>query len=183
MMAKLRWIIALIVLIWTIEIVNWTIDHRLSQNGIVPRTVQGLVGIPLGPFLHGSITHLALNTVPLLVLGGFVILRGMRVFLQTSAIIVLVGGALLWLFGRSAAHVGASVLIFGYFGYLVALGWYDRNIESFIVAVITILLYGGLVWGILPSAGHVSWEGHLFGLIAGIIAARLTTNRHSQLRR
>ena len=107
----------------------------------------------------------------------------MRVFLQTSTIIVLVGGALLWLFGRNAAHVGASVLIFGYFGYLVALGWYDRNIESFIVAVITILLYGGLVWGILPSAGQVSWEGHLFGLIAGIIAARLTTNRHSKLRR
>ena len=179
MMENLRWVMVFIILIWAIELVNWSFGHRLSQFGVIPRTVQGLVGIPLGPFLHGSIAHLALNTVPLLVLGGLVVLRGLRVFLQTSALIILGSGAMLWLLGRNASHVGASVLIFGYFGYLVARGWYDRKIDSFIVAAITILLYGGLVWGVLPSAGHVSWEGHLFGLIAGVIAARLTTNRHS----
>ena len=182
-MENLRWIIGFIVLIWAIEMVNWILGHRLSQFGIIPRTVQGLIGIPLGPFLHGSITHLALNTVPLFVLGGFVVLQGLRVFLQTSTLIILIGGALLWLLGRSAAHVGASVLIFGYFGYLIARGWYDRKIDSLIVATVTILLYGGLVWGVLPSAGPVSWEGHLFGLVAGIIAARLTKKRNTVLRR
>ena len=174
----MRWVIGFIALLWAIEIVNWATGHRLSQYGVIPRTAQGLIGIPLGPFLHGSVTHLALNTIPLLILGGLVILRGLRIFIKTSAFVVIVGGTLLWMFGRSAAHVGASVLIFGYFGYLVALGWYDRKIESFIVTVITILLYGGLVWGILPSAGRVSWEGHLFGMMAGIIAARFTANRH-----
>ncbi len=175
MRENLRWVIGFIVLIWAIELVNWTLDHRLSQFGIIPRSAQGLIGIPLGPFLHGSIAHLALNTVPLLVLSGLVILQGLRVFLQTSIFIVLAGGALLWLFGRSASHVGASVLIFGYFGYLIARAWYARRIDSLIVAAITVVLYGSLIWGVLPSTGQVSWEGHLFGLIAGVIAARLTT--------
>jgi len=84
-----------------------------------------------------------------------------------------VGGGCLWLFGRASYHVGASGLIFGYFGFIVARGWFYKSISSIVVAFITLFLYSGILWGLLPVFPHVSWEGHLFGLIAGILGARL----------
>jgi membrane associated rhomboid family serine protease len=144
----------------------------------VPRTLTGLVGIPLSPFLHGSFAHLSLNTLPLVTLGGFVALRGTRVFLAVSLWIILLSGAAIWLLGRSAYHIGASSVIFGYFGYLVARGWYERSITALLVALLTLGLYGGIVWGVLPTRSFISWEGHLFGLLAGVLVARLTTQRH-----
>ena len=161
------------VLIWAIELINFSIGHRLSDWGILPRTLKGLRGIPLSPFLHASIIHTMMNTIPLAVLGGFVLLHGRQMFFEISIIIILVSGAALWLFGRSSCHVGASGLIFGYFGYLVLRAWYDRSLKSFIIAFITVSLYGGIIWGLLPTFSRISWEGHLFGLLAGILAARL----------
>ena len=78
----------------------------------------------------------------------------------------------MWLLGRSAVHIGASGLVFGYFGYLVARGWYERRFGSILLAIVVIILYGGLILGVLPARGLVSWEAHLFGLIAGVLAAR-----------
>ncbi len=167
------WIFGFVALIWIIELINIFVGHRLCNWGILPRTLNGLKGIPISPFLHASIVHALLNTIPFAVLGGFVILRGKRVFFEISIIIILVGGTALWLFGRSSYHVGASGLIFGYFGYLVFRAWYERNLKSFIVAFVTVFLYGGIIWGLLPTFTHISWEGHLFGLLAGILAARL----------
>lgn len=175
MKKNLSWILGLVAFVWAVEVVNWTLDHQLSRFGILPRRVDGLAGIPLSPLLHGSIRHASVNTVPLLVLGGLVSLYGVGVFFRSSLVIVLLGGAAIWLFGRSSVHVGASGLIFGYFGFLVARGWYDRKLGSILVAVLTVFLYGGIVWGVLPSAGQVSWEAHLFGLLAGVVAARLET--------
>ena len=160
-------------LIWVIEFINFSMGHRLSDWGILPRTVKGLKGIPLSPFLHASLIHIMMNTIPLAVLGGFVILNGRQIFFEISIIIILVSGTALWLFGRSSYHVGASGLIFGYFGYLVLRAWYDRSLKSFIIAFITVSLYGGIIWGMLPTFSRISWEGHLFGLLAGILAARL----------
>ncbi len=171
---NLYWILGFVVLIWVIELINFSIGHRLSDWGILPRTLKGLKGIPLSPFLHASLIHIIMNTIPLAVLGGFVILHGRRTFFEVSIIIILVSGAALWLFGRSSCHVGASGLIFGYFGYLVLCAWYDRSLKSFIIAFATVFLYGGvIIWGMLPIFSHISWEGHLFGLLAGILAARL----------
>lgn len=99
--------------LWSIECVNALLDHRLNRWGILPRTLAGLVGIPLSPFLHGSFAHLILNTVPLVTLGGLVILQGARLFLTVSLWITLLSGAALWLLGRSAYHVGASSVLFG----------------------------------------------------------------------
>ncbi len=160
-------------LIWVIEFINFSMGHRLSDWGILPRTVKGLKGIPLSPFLHASLIHIMMNTIPLAVLGGFVILNGRQIFFEISIIIILVSGTALWLFGRSSYHVGASGLIFGYFGYLVLRAWYDRSLKSFIIAFVTVSLYGGIIWGMLPTFSRISWEGHLFGLLAGILAARL----------
>ena len=170
---NLYWILGFVVLIWIIELINFSIGHRLSDWGILPRTLKGLRGIPLSPFLHASLIHVMMNTIPLAVLGGFVILHGRQIFFEISIIIILVSGTALWLFGRSSYHVGASGLIFGYFGYLVLRAWYDRSLKSFIIAFVTVFLYGGIIWGLLPTFSRISWEGHLFGLLAGILAARL----------
>ena len=148
--------------------------HRLSVWGILPRTKSGLIGIPLSPILHGSFNHVLSNTVPLLVLGGLIGLRGGQKLVGVSLFIILVGGVAVWVLGRSAVHVGASGLVFGYLGYLLAKGWYDRKPSSILIALAVLLLYGGLLLGVLPSKGFISWEMHLFGLIAGTLAARLT---------
>nr|VFK64116.1 MAG: Rhomboid family protein [Candidatus Kentron sp. TC] len=170
-------VITLVVIIWIIEIINLSIGHRLSVFGILPRSTQGLMGIPMAPFLHANPIHAALNTAPLLILGAFVSLRGARTYLVVSLAIIFLAGGAVWLFGRPSYHLGASGLVFGYFGFLVARGWYDRSFLSLAMAAITILLYGGIIWGILPVRSYISWEGHLFGLLAGIIAARLFSKK------
>jgi len=169
-----------VALLWGIECINALLNHRLNRWGILPRTLTGLVGIPLSPFLHGSFAHLILNTVPLVTLGSFVAFYGTRIFLAVSLWIMLLSGAALWLLGRSAYHVGASSVLFGYFGYLVARGWYERSVTALLVALLILGLYGGMVWGVLPTRSYISWEGHLFGLLAGVLVARLATpQRHA----
>lgn len=161
-----------VVAIWALAGVDFLMDNRLAEYGIVPRTMDGLWGIPLAPFLHGGFGHVISNTVPLLMLGGLVATRGWQTLLGVTLFVVLLGGAGVWLAARAASHIGASGLVFGYFGYLVARGWYDRRFVSILIAVVVIVVYGGLIFGVLPTDGRVSWEGHLTGLIAGVIAAR-----------
>ncbi len=139
-----------------------------------PYALVSLRGVLLSPMLHGSFSHLLSNTLPLLVLGGFVALRGTKTLLGVSLFVVVLGGLLVWLVGRPAVHIGASGLVFGYFGYLLAQGWYERSFVSIVVAVAVLLLYGGMIFGALPQSGFISWEGHLFGMIAGILAARMS---------
>jgi membrane associated rhomboid family serine protease len=163
----------LIAVMWLVEIVNFLLGHRLCRYGILPRTVHGLAGIPLSPFLHAGVAHLLLNTGPLIVLGGLVLMRGRQAFARCTVFVTLVGGALLWIVGRPSFHVGASLLIFGYFGYLLARGVFDRRLPSLLIAILVVLAYGGLFWGMWPTAAAISWEGHLSGFLAGIWAARL----------
>ena len=139
-----------------------------------PYALVSLRGVLLSPMLHGSFSHLLSNTLPLLVLGGFVALRGTKTLIGVSLFVVVLGGLLVWLVGRPAVHIGASGLVFGYFGYLLAQGWYERSFVSIVVAVAVLLLYGGMIFGALPQSGFISWEGHLFGLIAGVLAARMS---------
>jgi membrane associated rhomboid family serine protease len=177
MKSKAFLIFGFLAVIWAVEILNGFLGHRLNTWGIRPRSELGLIGIPLSPFLHGSYNHVLSNTIPFLVLGGLVAFRGIQKLVGVSLFIVLAGGGAVWLLGRTAIHVGASGLVFGYFGYLVAAGWYDRNLGSILAAFAVIFLYGGLVFGVLPTQSFVSWEAHLFGLMAGVMAARLTRKR------
>ena len=170
--SSLPFLIGFVAVIWVVEIVNASMGHQLNAWGIFPRSVHGLAGIPLAPFLHGSFGHVISNSIPFLVLGGLIAFRGRQVLLRVSFIVIGVGGSGVWLLGRSAVHIGASGLVFGYFGYLVARGWYERRLGSILLAIAVIILYGGLILGVLPSRGLVSWEAHLFGLIAGVLAAR-----------
>ena len=165
-------VLAIAALLWAVEAANLVTGHHLNTWGIVPRTLTGLRGIPLSPFIHANLSHLFVNTAPFLVLGGLVAVRGRRAFLGVSLVVIVCGGAALWLVGRTGYHVGASGLIFGYFGYLVARAWYERSLRSIVIALVTVILYGGLILGVLPTSALISWEGHLCGLLAGILAAR-----------
>ena len=163
--------------IWAVAILDRVLGLDLGRFGIVPRTVDGLRGIPLHVFLHQGFSHVLSNTGPLLVLGVLISLRGGRNLLGASVFIIAFGGFAVWLMGRSGVHVGASGLAFGYFGFLVGRGFYERSFTSILIAVAVAVFYGGMFLGILPSLGFVSWEGHLFGLIAGVAYSRITRAR------
>ena len=139
-----------------------------EQLAIVPRTGAGLVGLVTSPFVHAGFAHLAANLPPFLVLGALVLRRGEARFPLVALSISLGEGALLWLFGRRAAHVGMSGVIFGFFGWLIAVAWFTRTTPDLLVAGGVLLIYGGMLAGLAPARNGTSWEGHLFGLIAGL---------------
>ncbi len=168
LMTRLRPILLLLALVWLVEAVNLLFGHGFASWGILPRSLTGLVGIPLAPFIHGSLWHALSNTVPLLVLGGLTLTIGERRFWLTTLAIIVLSGLLVWLFARGAYHVGASGLVFGYFGVLVSRALIERKIISIAIACLVVALYGGLLWGVLPSRSYISFEAHLFGLIAGV---------------
>ncbi len=147
------------------------LGKHASRLAIVPRTLGGLVGIVSAPFVHGNAAHLAANLPPFVVLGALVLRHGERAFVTTATIIALGSGLLLWLLGRAAAHMGGSGVIFGFFGYLVALAYLTRAVTDVLIAGAIVLLYGSMLAGIKPARNGTSWEGHLFGLVAGIATA------------
>ncbi len=150
------------------------LSRGLNGLGIVPHSLIGLRGILFAPFLHGNFYHVAANTAPFIVLGWFVMLRNISDFYFVSAISALVGGLGTWLVGRPCSvHIGASGVIFGYFGYLLFRGYFERSFVAIAISIAIAITYGGLIWGVLPTRSYISWEGHLFGFIGGIIAAKL----------
>lgn len=156
---------------WLVQSANALMGYQLNYFGIFPRHIDNMAGILVWPFLHLGPEHLMLNTMPLLVLGFFVALRGPVKFLQASAFIVVIGGGLIWLLGRPAFHIGSSGLVFGFLGFLIAEGLYERSLSSIFIALVVVTLYGGLFADLVPLDKYISWEAHLFGLIGGIIAA------------
>ena len=173
-------IVAALAIMWIVEIADTAVlSDRLERNGILPRNLRGLDGILWAPFLHGGFAHLISNTIPFVLLSGLVLTQGARRYLTASVIIIVSGGLLVWLFafGGNENHIGASGWVFGLFGYLIASAWFEKRPLSIIVAVVAVALYGTtILFGFLPRSG-VSWEGHLFGLAGGVIAAKLITAR------
>ncbi len=161
-------VLILVALIWVVEIVNLFLGNRLVSFGILPRSFTGLIGIPLAPLLHSGIWHTVSNTIPLLILGSLTLAGGKKMFWETTVNVTLLSGALVWIFGREAYHVGASGLVFGYFGVILARAAMERSITAIAISIVTVMAYGGLLWGILPLRSYISFESHLFGLIAGI---------------
>lgn len=153
---------------WGLELIDWATGHALDRAlGLRPRDPAGLIGLVGAPLMHANVAHLTANTIPFVVLGLFVLLRGIPTFVKTTAFIAIAGGLLVWIAGRDANHIGASGVIFGYFGYLLAIGFFERSFKAILVAGVVAFLYGGIIFGVLPSDPGVSWEGHLFGFIAG----------------
>lgn len=170
----------LIFILWLIEIIDWIIfKGSLDANGIKPRTVDGLYGILWAPFLHGGFRHLMANTVPILVLGSLIIIsRGLKGFFIVTGLVIIISGLGTWLIGPAfSVHIGASGLVFGYFGFLLMSAFFNRSCQAIAVAVLVLFFYGGLIWGILPRADGISWQSHLFGLVGGVLAAYLLGKR------
>ena len=169
----------LVALLWGVQLVNALIfDGRLALYGIHPRQLNGLQGILWAPFLHGGFRHLVANTIPLLTLGWLIMLQETEYFLIVTIIAIFVSGLGTWLIGSPlSVHIGASGVVFGYLGYLLLRGYFERSATSIALSLLVITLYGGLIWGILPNQPGISWEGHLFGFVGGGIAARLLAKK------
>ncbi|MBA2691426.1 MAG: rhomboid family intramembrane serine protease [Rubrobacter sp.] len=161
---------------WLLEIADLLVfGGGLDAYGIRPRSVEGLSGILLAPFLHGGFIHLAGNSIPFLVFGSLVLFHEIKDFLVATALAVLVGGLGAWLLGGSeTVHIGASGLVFGYFGYLLLRGYFRRSVGAIALSVILAVSYGWMLFGVLPfQPGAVSWQGHLFGFLGGALSAYL----------
>jgi membrane associated rhomboid family serine protease len=176
----LRPVLLLVMALWTVELMNLAMQYRLNQwFGLEPRSIPGLIGVPTMPLLHGSVGHAAANTLPMIFLGAIGFLVAPKRFLPASLIIVLLSGIAVWMFARgNSIHIGASGLIFGWFGFLVAHGVIERSLRAIVGAAIVTVLYGGMIWGVLPKDGvSISWEAHLFGALSGMAAAYYVRHR------
>lgn len=166
-----RYIIIFILILWGIRIIDSILPIDLNQFGIVPRTSVGLLGVIFAPLLHGNYYHLISNTIPILVLLLIMFSFYPKIALIVIVESVLIGGGLVWLFGRSASHIGISGLIYSLATFLIVAGIYKKDMKSLLVSIGVLIAYGGLVWGIFPGRYWISWEGHLFGAIVGGILA------------
>ena len=175
-------ILTFVALLYLVELIDQLMGHSLDANGIRPDQTDGLWGIIFAPVLHANWQHLAANTVPLLVLGFFVTLAGMSRFVWATAIIWILGGFGTWLIGNVGSscgptdHIGASGLIFGYLAFLLVFGIFVRKFWDIVIGLVVLFLYGGVLLGAMPvlhQCGGVSWQGHLSGAVAGVVAAYL----------
>jgi membrane associated rhomboid family serine protease len=168
-------------ILWVLELTDvWLLGGMLDGFGIRPRETFGLIGVLTWPLLHGGLAHLLSNTLAMLLFGTLVLMWGRREFLAVTAVSTIVGGLGVWLVGATGSvHVGASGVCFGYFGYLLARGFYERKFGSVLLSVVIAVLFGGTLAGAVPglSMPGISWEGHLFGLIGGILVARRFKNK------
>ncbi|MBS4727272.1 rhomboid family intramembrane serine protease [Mycobacterium sp. SM1] len=175
-------IVTFVALLYVIELVDQLTGHRLDYDGIRPLEADGLWGIILAPLLHASWAHLIANTAPALLLGFLVTLSGLARFVWATAIIWILGGVGTWLIGNVGStcgetdHIGSSGLIFGWLAFLVAFGFFTRTVWQIVLGVLALFLYGSILWAAIPvlhMCGGVSWQAHLCGALAGVLAAYL----------
>ena len=168
---------------WLLELIDILfLNQRLNLFGIRPRDTGYMWGIAFAPFLHGGISHLLANTPPFIALGWLVLALSRKEFLWVTIVVTISSGLGAWLFGASnSVHIGASGVIFGYFGFLLARGFFDRQLVSIALSLIVGAIYGYLLWGVLPNQPNVSWQGHLFGFLGGVLLARGIAQKRSNI--
>jgi membrane associated rhomboid family serine protease len=158
----------LLAVFWIFNLINKILGYKLNYLGIYPRSLHGLLGILFSPFLHHDFNHLFYNSIPFFLLASLILAQGRMEFYYVSAFVILVGGFGVWLFGRRAIHIGASTLVMGYFGYLLANAYYHFTTTAILLALICLYYFSGLFMSLFPGKKGISWEGHLFGFLAGI---------------
>ncbi len=173
-------ILTFVALLYVVELIDQLTRHSLDVNGIRPLEADGLWGVIFAPVLHESWQHLMANTVPLLILGFLMTLAGLSRFVWATAIVWILGGFGTWLIGNVGSscgptdHIGASGLIFGWLAFLLVFGILVRRMRDIVIGLIVMFAYGGVLLGAMPVLGRcggVSWQGHLCGAIAGVVAA------------
>jgi membrane associated rhomboid family serine protease len=171
-------VLAMAAVMWVVEAVDQIAGGRLDAYGIEPRETEGLDGVVWAPFLHGGFDHLIGNTIPFLLLGIAIALSGVARVILVVVIVAVIGGLGTWLIAPSnTIHIGASGIVFGFAGYLVARGIFSRSPLQLLVGVVVVVIWGAtLLQGLVPEDG-ISWQGHLFGAIGGVVAARVLSQR------
>lgn len=164
---NLKTLAVIIAIPWIVFFIT-RLDKRFLIFGIIPRTIIGLPGIIFAPLLHADFNHLFFNSIPLLVLSNFLLINGVNYFIVVTVIITVLSGIGIWCFGKSGLHIGASALITGYWGLLVSNIYQTGTLTTIILGLLSLYYFAGIFLGIFPSEKGVSWEGHLFGLLAGI---------------
>lgn len=172
----------ILLVMYLIQVVNELSGGALRGFGIYPREPTALLFIFTAPFVHGNWLHLINNSIGFLIFSSLCLVRGKRFYWQCSLLIIVVGGFLVWLFGRAAIHIGASGWIFGLWSLTITLAWFEKSVVNVLVALIVILLYGGMIIGVLPSQPGVSFEGHAFGALSGVLAAATYGRRYRRWR-
>ncbi|MCG8410258.1 MAG: rhomboid family intramembrane serine protease [Bacteroidales bacterium] len=167
MKTRITNILILVAIIWAIFIINSIIPYNLNQLGIIPRNLTGLRGIIFAPFLHGDYHHIVSNTVPIAFLLFVTFTFYPKHALKVTILSQLIGSSLVWIFAREAVHIGISGLIYSLVAFLIIAGIYKSDFKSILVSIIIAFIYGGLIWGVLPTTYGISWEGHLFGALVG----------------
>ncbi|MEM5527645.1 rhomboid family intramembrane serine protease [Gammaproteobacteria bacterium AS21] len=168
---QLKLVITLCLLLALIEVINTLSARALNHYGLIPRNINGLMGIVSSVFLHGSLVHFLSNIVPFALFSFLLLQHGTKRYIQVTLICIVATGLLVWLFGRNANHIGASGLIYGYFGYLLLAGFMAKKAKLMLISLFVGITYGTLVLGVLPTTSYISWESHLFGLVVGLICA------------
>ncbi|ALS33720.1 hypothetical protein PTRA_a2649 [Pseudoalteromonas translucida KMM 520] len=161
-------IFSIVTICFFLQLINSLPGINLNGFGIYPRSINGLIGILCAPFLHGSWWHFASNMLPFVVLSWLICQYSVKRFYSVFIFTALVGGFLVWAFGRSNIHVGLSGVIYGLWGFILCYGVIRRSFKSIVIAVVVALLYSGFVWGVLPQRLHISFESHLFGALSGL---------------
>jgi membrane associated rhomboid family serine protease len=171
-------LLALVAVMWAVEVVDVILDNRLDLYGIEPRELDGLDGVVAAPFLHAGFGHLLANTIPFAVMGFVIAFEGARRLLAVFAIVALVSGLGTWLVASEGSlHIGASGVVFGFATYLVARGWFNRRVSQIAIGLVVALVWGGVLLGGLQPREGISWQGHLFGAIGGVVAASALSRR------
>ncbi len=170
---QLKFVVTLFLVLSAVEFINILTARSLNELGNIPRQVGALPGVMFSPFLHGSIVHFISNIIPLCIFSFFMLQYGTRRYISATLWIIVFTGILVWLLGRTAVHVGASGVVYGYFGFLLLAGFLSGRKRLMGISLLVGFFYGGLIFGVLPSRPFVSWESHLFGFIAGLVAARI----------
>ncbi|MFC8230764.1 rhomboid family intramembrane serine protease [Streptomyces sp. NPDC057287] len=164
--------VAWVALLWLLEGIDAATGNSLDTYGVSPREPAELADIVPSAFLHSGWEHVASNSVPLLVLGFIAALGGIRRFAAVVLVVIVTSGLGVWLTAPpNTVTLGASGVVFGLFGYLLVRGFVDRRPLDIVLGVIIAAVYGSLLWGVLPTDSGISWQGHLFGLTGGVVAA------------
>lgn len=157
------------------HLLNVLLGGLFYPFGILPRDINSLPYVLTSPWIHGGVSHLINNLIGLAIFSWLCLLRSVRLYVWSSFFIIVAGGLLVWCFGRPAMHIGASGWIFGLWSLSIALAWFDRNAKNIFIAVLVVLFYGGMIYGVLPQEDDVSFEAHFFGAVTGVIAAWMST--------
>ena len=176
-------IVQLLLVMYIIQIINVLTPIDLRMYGIIPKDTNQLWGIVTAPFIHGSWLHLINNSFGFATFSAICLFKGANYYFKASVIIILLGGVLVWCFARNSVHIGASGWVFGLWSLIIATAWFERSFMNIVISIAVIFFYGTMIFGVLPQQAHISFESHLFGAIAGIVAASILAKNKPKTQR